>query len=207
MALEHLLSALERDAEAEAKALVDEAHREAARIAAESLDRLARRRAQWTAEQETALRADCRCAVAEAQRQARRQVLEARYRLLDRVFRAAGQRLPELARGAGYAEALPRQVEEILSYVDGPALLLCSPELEPAVRRLAPAAVTVRADPDVGPGLRAVSADGGLRVDATLAGRLARLRPILAIEALRQAEAGDGDEEPEPAPAALAAEA
>jgi vacuolar-type H+-ATPase subunit E/Vma4 len=204
MALEHLLSALERDAEAEAQGLMDEAGRETARIAAESRARLDRRRAEFAAGHEAVLGAAAAGAVAAARRLARRQVLEARERLLGRVFRAVEERLAEAACGAAYLRDLPREVATVLSYIEGPAVLHCPPGLEPAVRAavaaLAAPSITVRGDPAAGPGLRAVSAGGGLSVDATLAGRLARRWPGLAIEVLRQAEVAVEE------PAAVAAE-
>jgi vacuolar-type H+-ATPase subunit E/Vma4 len=198
MALEHLLGALERDAAAEAQGLLDEARREAARIAAESRDRRDRRRAEFAAGHEAVFRAAAAGAVAAARRQARRQVLEARERFLGRVLRTVEGRLAEAAGGEAYLRELPREAAAVLSYLEGPAVLHCPPGLEPAVRAavaaLAAPSITVRGDPAAGPGLRAVSAGGGLTVDATLAGRLARSWPRLAIEVLRQA--GAAVEEP-----------
>jgi len=186
MPLEHLLAELEREAEAAAERTLAEARTEAERIAAAAAERLAHRRAEYVAARRTELSADLGGALAAARREARRAALAARERLLERVFTEAARRLPEVAASETYAAALPGDVAAALAFLgDQPAVLRCTPALAERVRQAAgPAAATVVPDAAVGHGVRAEAADGSLVVDATLEGRLARLRPRLAIAVL-----------------------
>ena len=191
MALDDLLAAVEREAERKIATRLAGAWTDAARVAAGSAEHLARRRAEAEAARRAELRAAATREVEASRRAARRMVLEARERLLDRVFRAALQRLPSAVEGQAYAAALAAEVAEVLSYFGAePVVLRCPPALETRVRELAGRPeVTVRADPGLTTGLAAESADGALMVESTLQGRLGRLRPALAIEVLRRAGA------------------
>jgi vacuolar-type H+-ATPase subunit E/Vma4 len=192
MALDDLLAAVEREAERKIAARLAGAWTDAARVAAGSAEHLTRRRAEAAAARRAELRAAATREVEASRRAARRTVLEARERLLDRVFRAALQRLPTAVEGQAYAAALADEVAEVLSYFgDELVVLRCPPALEPRVREIASgrSGVTVAADPGLATGLAAESGDGELMVESTLEGRLGRLRPALAIEVLRQAGA------------------
>ncbi|HEY4591487.1 MAG TPA: V-type ATP synthase subunit E [Thermoanaerobaculia bacterium] len=192
MALDDLLAAVEREAERKIAARLAEAWTESARVAAGSAGHLARRRAEAAAARRAELRATATREVEESRRAARRTVLEARERLLDRVFRAARERLPAAMKGEAYAAALADEVAEVLSYFGAELVVLrCPPALEPQIRKLTSgfSGVTVAADPGLATGLAAESGDGELTVESTLDGRLGRMRPALAIEVLRRAGA------------------
>jgi fused signal recognition particle receptor len=191
VALEELLAALERDAEAAVQAVRDAAAAEAARIAAESRTQAERRRAEFVAARERELRAAGEVAAAEVGRRTRRAVLEARQGMLDRVFAAARERLAAVATQPAFTERLGDHLAEARAYLgDGPVTVRCPPELTARVRRLARPAdgITVVADPAAGTGLRVTSGDGTVEVDNTLDARLARLRPRLALEVLQRLE-------------------
>lgn len=191
MALEHLLAALERDAEATAEAELSAARAEAVRIEAESAARVEQRRASFVATRERELRAAGATAAAEVRRRTRRAILEARQRLLDRVFTAAEHRLRAAVDDPAFVERLGEYLAEARTYLgDGPVIARCRPELAARVRRLAAKAksVTVVTDPAAGTGIRLSAADGAVEVDNTLDARLARLRPRLALEVLQRLE-------------------
>lgn len=192
MALDDLLAAVEREAERKIAARLAEGWTEAARLATGSAEHLARRRAEAEAARRAELRAIATREVEESRRAASRTVLEARERLLDRVFRIAHERLPAAAGSEAYAASLADEVAEVLSYFDGePVVLRCPPALEARVREIAHgrSSVTVQPDSRLTTGLAAESADGTLAVESTLSGRLGRMRPALAIEVLRRAGA------------------
>jgi vacuolar-type H+-ATPase subunit E/Vma4 len=191
VALEHLLAALERDAEATAEAELSAARAEAVRIEAESAARVEQRRASFVAKRERELRAAGATAAAEVRRRTRRAILEARQRLLDRVFTAAEHRLRAAVDDPAFVERLGEYLAEARTYLgDGPVIARCRPELAARVRRLAAKAksVTVVTDPAAGTGIRLSAADGAVEVDNTLDARLARLRPRLALEVLQRLE-------------------
>lgn len=184
MPLAHLLGALERDATAEAAALAAEADARGAAIAAESDARIARRREAALGARRAELTGALELALAEARRAARGAALRARTRLLDRVFDAARGRFAGAAESPEYRAALPAQLAAALQAAgDDPAVVTGAKSLIPGLRAALPAGARaeVRADGAVGPGFRVAAADGALVVDATLAGRLEHLRPVLSI--------------------------
>jgi vacuolar-type H+-ATPase subunit E/Vma4 len=192
MPLEHLLVALERDADAQAQELRAEARAAAATVASACEERLARRRREVVGAREAELRAAAELALGEARRVGRRAVLEARQRLLERVFAAAQTALPDAGAGANYRGALPGHVAEAVACIgDEPGVIRCPATLVPALR----AAVTrykqleVRVDATIAAGFRLATADGGIEVDHTLAGHLERSRPRLALELLARLSA------------------
>lgn len=187
MALQDLIARLEADAEAQVDAIARRADEEvraiesaAAAQAAHELEAVrARRRAERLHEYEQA--------EALARRRARATELAARHELLDRVFARARDLLPELESAAGFAQALTRHAKEALSFLgaEAPARLRCNATtahvLDPvAADRRAP--TTIAIDSRVGPGVIAELLDGRVVVDNTLAARLDRLAPQLAIE-------------------------
>ena len=188
MALDHLLTALEHGAEAEAAALVDAARAEAEGITVETAARLAGERERRRAAGEARLADVTARAVAQARRRTRAAVLKARQRMLDRVFAAAELALRTAEGAAAFLARLPDDLAEARSYLPaGRARVHCRPALRARVRRLTrgDAALSVEPDPDSGTGLRLVAADGSVEVDLTLETRLAQLRPVLALELLR----------------------
>ncbi|HXF96362.1 MAG TPA: V-type ATP synthase subunit E [Gemmatimonadales bacterium] len=190
MALEHLLAALEREAAEQAQALIAAAQAECARITAASEERAAEYRRRALAPREAELRAEAERALAAARREARRAELDARARLLDRIFAGARELFPVTIAGEAYRRALPGFLAEALACVGpGPARVRCHPALTEAIRHALGNAgrgeVTVEPDPAVGSGFVLTTADGRVTVDHTLESRLARARPRLALEALR----------------------
>jgi vacuolar-type H+-ATPase subunit E/Vma4 len=122
-----------------------------------------------------------------ARRNARRAILEARARLLDRVFAAARGALPAAASGAAYRTSLAAALAAAITALgDAPAVVHAPAALIGDLERLRPSggAVTVVADAETGSGFRVVAADGALEVDDTLESRLERLRPELARRVL-----------------------
>lgn len=189
MPLEHLLAALERDATAQADALLADARAEAARITADAEARIAGRRRDVLGARERELRAAAEVALGEARRAARRTVLEARQRLLDRTFAAARGLFPETVLSAAYRAALPQQVAAALRCIgDVPAVIRCREALVPAVREIVAGTkhVSVESDAAAAPGFRLVTTDGAVEVDGTLDGRLERATSRLALAVLEQ---------------------
>jgi V/A-type H+/Na+-transporting ATPase subunit E len=188
----HLLEALEREARDQAEAVLEEARSTAAAITRDANERLALRRADALAAREAALRAAGDTTLGEARRAGRRRVLEARQRLLDRVFAAARARFSATITEPAYRAALPAHLAEALQAVgDGPAAVRCAEALVTSVRAAVADRkdVAVRSDATAPPGVTVVTADGAIEVDDTLDGRLERLRPRLSLEVLARLEA------------------
>ena len=191
MPLEHLLAALERDGGAQAEALFTEARATAAAIAREADELVARRRADTLSRRDAELRGAAEVAMGEARRAARRAVLNARQRLLERVFKAARDLFAEAIMGDTYRAALPTHIAEVLNAVgDAAGVIRCPETLVPAVRAVVARKkhVTVQGEPRARPGLIFATADRTIEVDNTLEGRLERLRARLALEVLGRLE-------------------
>jgi vacuolar-type H+-ATPase subunit E/Vma4 len=190
MGLEHLLDALERDANAQIDQLLVQARAEADGVTAAATAALAQRRGAAAEARERTRRLEVEQAVTRARRSARRSVLEARERLLERVFTAARNALPAAAAGAGYRAGLPAALAGALAALgDAEAVIRCPEPLVRDLERLRPPAtppVQVVVDPAAGSGFRVASADGAVEVDDTLETRLDRLRPDLARQVLAQ---------------------
>jgi vacuolar-type H+-ATPase subunit E/Vma4 len=190
MGLEHLLEALERDAKAQIEQLLAQARAEAEGVTAAMTAALAQRQAAAAEARERTRVIEVEQAVTRARRAARRSVLEARERLLERVFTVARSGLPAAAAGAGYRAGLPAVLAGALAAVGGEEVVIRCPEaLVSDLERLRPP-TTPRArvvlDPEAGSGFRVASADGAVEVDDTLESRLDRLRPELARRVLAQ---------------------
>ena len=190
MGLEHLLEALERDAKAQIEQLLAQARAEAEGVTAATTAALAQRQSAAAETRERTRLIEVEQAVTRARRAARRSVLEARERLLERVFADARSELPAAAAGAGYRAGLPAALAGALAAVGGEEVVIHCPEaLVQDLERLRPA-TTPRArvvvDPETGSGFRVASADGAVEVDDTLESRLDRLRPELARRVLAQ---------------------
>jgi len=187
VALDELLAALTRDAQAEADRVLTTARAEAASIAAASETEVDRRRANVLDTRMAELEQDVERALSEARLAARREVLEARERLLDRVFAAVKEGLAGALDHPRFREGLPQRLAEGLSAF-GPAetvVVAAPPRLAATVKRLLDGRASLEKDPAIlGVCLR--SADGAVRVDATLDARLDTRRRELARAALRQ---------------------
>jgi vacuolar-type H+-ATPase subunit E/Vma4 len=161
--IDALLARLEREAEAEITRVAAEGHAAAAAITASAADALARRQEEALAQREESRREAVERAVATTRHAARQRVLAARAQFLIRVFAQLEKALPGIAATPAYRSALSRDLARARAFLGG----------QPGAIRRAPTG-----------GLRLVTADGRLEVDVTLAGRMERLRPRLALEAL-----------------------
>lgn len=191
MPLEHLLAALERDGGAQAETLLTAARATAAAITREADVLVAHRRADALGAREAELRGAAELGLGEARLTARRAVLAARERLLERVFTAARDLFAEAIGGDTYRAALPTHLAEALNAVgDEPVVIRCPEMLVPAVRAVVVRKkhLTVQGDPAARPGITIVTTDGGIEVDNTLEGRLERLRARLALDVLGRLE-------------------
>lgn len=190
MALDELLAELRRTADATAAAVRADAEAEVARIRAAAATDSAGRRAVALEGVAAAEQNATALALGEARLAAQRVVLEARTRLLDRVFAAALER----ARSWSWREEDRRQLAERVSAALGfaggrTAELCCAPDLEAPVRAAAGPAATVRPDPALLGGFVLQTGDGLLRVDDTLPLRLERQRRTLAQAVMRRVDA------------------
>lgn len=185
--MDALLASLERDAEAEIERVLADARARAAAVTVEVDERLARRRRETLARREAEARAGLERALASARHAARQRVLAARETLLERFFAELRALLPALAAAPAYRGALPAELARARVFAgDAAVTARCAPALAPALRRVARrnGRLTVRPDARVAAGFRLVTADATLEVDGTLEGRVERLRPRLALEAL-----------------------
>src|SRR5512141_161599 len=114
MALDQLIAVLRREAEAEASSIQGAAAAEAAAIHARTETELAERRARVMAVQQRDRAAAVELALGAARQTARREVLEARWRVLGRVLGAVRGRLPQALVSAEYLAAFPEQLSEAL---------------------------------------------------------------------------------------------
>lgn len=190
MGFEALLAALERDAEAQAEALLAAAREDAARLRAVAESgvarRLAERRHQVAQEHERETSGE----VARARHAARARELEAQGALLDAVRRRAAERLATLETAA-WADAIPGMIATALRYAgEDPVVLRCAGAAAHAVRAAIPEQAKVRVVPDaaVPPGLVASAAGESVTIPLTLTHRLDALWPDLRLEVLRALE-------------------
>jgi vacuolar-type H+-ATPase subunit E/Vma4 len=191
VALDELLRTLEAEAGERVAALRAGARAEAEQIRAARAGESARRRAAILEAREAELRTGLAREVEAAEREARRQVLEARAGVLDRIRRRAEQLLAARAADPDSLRAQAADLERGLEYlgeasavVEVPAGLVAGLQARLGERgRAEPQPAGAR------PGLTIRSADGGLTVDATPGGRLARGWPQLSIELAARLEA------------------
>jgi vacuolar-type H+-ATPase subunit E/Vma4 len=191
MALEDLIRTRRRDAEQEAAAIQAAAQAEADAIRTRTDQDLAARRGSVLAEREAERRSAVELALSAARHEARRGVLEARARLLDRVFTAARDRFPAAVSAPEYRDILSRWLAEAIGCLAGRSgTLRGHPALREDLARLAAGrtGITLVDDPGVGSGFRLVSDDGAVEIDATLEDRLTRLEQRLRQEVLAALE-------------------
>jgi vacuolar-type H+-ATPase subunit E/Vma4 len=190
-----LLDELQRDAQAGIAARTDAARAEAARIRDIAAAHRERRRAQAVAERERALATRRESARAEAGEATLGRVLTARDAFLGRVFAETEQRLNALAA----AEDLPRRLAPLLAdalpFVEGDEpRARCAGSARAAVAAalvlLGRADLPIATDDAVPLGAVLERGDRSMRVVATLVARMERMRPTLAIEAVREIDAG-----------------
>ncbi len=193
MALDHLLEVLRQGAEAEVAAIIAAARTEAEAIRARSAAELAQRRGALLAAREAERHSAVEQVMSTSRRAARRDELEARQRLLDRIFAAATARFPAALGAAQYRAGLPRLVAEAIGCLgERKGTLRCHPVLGRELGRLVGTHPSVRVvtDPGAGSGFRLASDDGAMEIDATLEDRLLRRTTRIAVEVVARLEAG-----------------
>jgi vacuolar-type H+-ATPase subunit E/Vma4 len=173
-----LEEALRREGAERAIQMVETARRESERLRLEDEGSWTRARREALAEAEAEVRARTEAGLMRARRSARRRVLEARHRAIELVLAAARTRLARVC-----AEGAHRSGQELLE------LLEYLPGSDAVVRGPSALAGSVQKIDDALDGFVITSADGAVTIDATLARRLDRLRPLLAIQILQMLEA------------------
>ncbi len=191
MPLVELLASLEREAEANAAEQLKRARAEADRLLQVASGEEKAQVEEHLAQHALALRAVGAERLVLARRKAATAVLEARRKLLDRVFQGARTLQPEARGWASYQPALERDVHTLLALTAGEEVtLLCNSADCPSVLAAAGPGKRVEASLGVVAGVRLRSADGRLEVDRSLDGRLAAGRAQLAIRVMQQVEGG-----------------
>jgi vacuolar-type H+-ATPase subunit E/Vma4 len=189
MALEHLLAALEADAETKIAAALGAAREQASRLETESGDRIARLRAEALQQHQIQFRQETERMVATSRREARQELLLTRQRLLERVLRRAVELGPDVTRGSAYLAGLPADLARALSYLDQSRVIVrCSPELGTEMHRLLAEheQAKVEIQPTLGAGFVVAAADGSAVVDRTLARCLLLEEPWLRQEIVQE---------------------
>lgn len=180
MPLAELLTAFERDTEAEVRAILAAGTADVARIDEDA----ARARTEQIASAAAPAIADRRAVddsrIAEAAHRARAEVLVARAAMLDRIHAAVRAELTGLV-DARLGAALIGVA--VTCAAEEPGVLRCSPALVDAARAAAPATLRVEVDAAVATGA-IIELASGTQIAATLDAFLDREWPRLACEAL-----------------------
>jgi hypothetical protein len=119
-------------------------------------------------------------------------VLEARAETLELIRRRAEQLLAERAHDPGLLQVQTQDLERGLEYLGGASAVVEAPApLVASLQAMLDGRAHVVAQPATAarPGLTIRAEDGGLTVDATPAGRLARAWPRLTIDLAARLEA------------------
>jgi vacuolar-type H+-ATPase subunit E/Vma4 len=191
MALDSLIAILRREADAEASAIQAAAAADASAIRARSEAELSDRRARVLAIRQRDRAAAVELALVSARQSARREILEARWRVLGRVLEAMRSRLPQAVATAEYLAAFPEQLGEALHCLgsrSGKLRLL--PALADRARPLLDANPGVSLIPDstIGAGFVLESEDGAIGINGTLEDRLDRLASRVALDVMADLE-------------------
>lgn len=184
MGIEALIGSLVADGTAEAGRIRQAARDDAAAIVADAIAKGEARIAAARASAEAELRAQVSSALFRARRDGRREVLLAREKALEQVRAAAAATLRDAHDDAVLRAVLPALVRNAVAYLpDGPAVARCHPDVAPLVREAVRErrGVEVREDEAAPPGVVLEDAEGKVRVEETLAVRLARLWPVLRM--------------------------
>lgn len=180
MALAELVTAFERDTEAEVHAILAAGDADAARIDAAAARARAERIAGASGTFAAGRRLEAEARIADASRHARIAVLGARAAMLDCVRAAVRAQLPVLVDTRLGTNLIAAAVACV---GDEPGTLRCRPGLVEVARTLAPASVRVEADAEVATGA-IIELATGTRIEATLDAFLDREWPRLACEVL-----------------------
>lgn len=188
MALDHLLAALEREARAEADELLAAARADAAQRTTLADAAIARRREAALGGRAREQQAELEAALSAARLAARREVLDARERLVERVFDAVRAACGAAVTRADFVAGLPARAAAALTCVGAcDAVVLSAPAPLAAILAQGTTGdgrVTVREDAGAGAGFRLATADGSLEVVDTIEARIAARRAALARRAL-----------------------
>ncbi len=188
-----LLAELQRDAERMMATRAAEARAEAARIRDSAAMQRERRRAASVGEREQMLAQRREAARAAVVQSTLHDVLTAREAFVTRAFAEAERQLDALSASPDLADRLAPLVAQALAFLDADDLRArCAAPARAAVQGALASAgcagVPIELDATVATGAVLENAAGTVRVDATLAARLRRLKPTLAIDAVRQLE-------------------
>jgi vacuolar-type H+-ATPase subunit E/Vma4 len=190
MSLDQLLAALQREAQAEADRLLADAREDAARRAAVTEAAVAREREESLGAHAREQQAELEATLSAARLNARREVLEARERLLERVFAGIRGASPRAIAREEFIASLPGRIASALACVDPEEAIVLTvhPAIAAAVSALhaEDPRLTMREDPAIGSGFRAATADGTVEVIDTLEARMAAQHEPLARRALAQ---------------------
>jgi vacuolar-type H+-ATPase subunit E/Vma4 len=182
MSIDALLTLLDRQADAEASAVLAAGEAKARAILAAADAQVASRREQEVARVTGASRHALARATAAAGRRHREARLRERERVIDQVLAEAALVLAT-ASLERYQAILEPAVDATLRYLEGlPAVLRCRPDAAPQIERLVAGrtGVTVAPDADARAGVLGEAEDGSVAVDNTLTAWLTRRRPALA---------------------------
>jgi vacuolar-type H+-ATPase subunit E/Vma4 len=171
------VDAIQRNADAEVRAIEDDTEQTVRELTARQLER-GRAERHIAVERERAF----------ARRQARGRELEALHAQLRRIVTRARAVIPEAAASPRYIAVLPSHLEQALRFVEGlHPRVRCQPAyvhvLAPVIAR---SGAELVADDSIGPGVFVEAGDGSVVVDNTLAARLARGERDLIIELARK---------------------
>jgi vacuolar-type H+-ATPase subunit E/Vma4 len=191
VALKDLIAALEAEVEEKVAHELEAARNEAARIAAESAQLIARRRAELFSAREASIRRELAGELAEAEARVRTDWLAARESVIRKVLDVVRSRLPNLQQDDAYRNAFAGEVADALSYVEARDVIIrCAPGIAPHMARLLEGRSWMRIENDasISAGFRVIAENGRVEVDKTLDTRLRRLEPQLRIEIVRRLE-------------------
>jgi vacuolar-type H+-ATPase subunit E/Vma4 len=191
MSLGDLLRALDQDLETRIAALRTEAEAAAARVLAETGQRLDRRRNTELAIRESQLRSEAARRIETTRREATRRLLDAQAGALNRIRVRARELLLRTEPEPPLRSAVATAVRSALEYFgDKGVVVRCAPAWESALRPILDRRVGSRLEPaeGLGPGATITATDGSLEIDATLERRFDRLWPRLAIDLVRELE-------------------
>jgi len=193
MGLRELLVTLEDGAERERASVLDEARAGASRIRRERGSERERRRADFLRGVEREEVDASGKALSRARADARRSVLDARLRLLERVRAALERRIAEAGEDSRYLAVVERDLRDALGRLGRRDVVVRAGDdvaraLSAALEELGDSG-SIESDPSLTGGFVAASADGTVEIDATLEERLTHVWPGLAIEVVRSAEA------------------
>lgn len=192
MALDALLSALEKETDAKVEAILAGAQVEADRIFVDAEAAVARRRRDALAAAGVEARAAGHAKLARFRRTVRHDIMRARADLLERVFDRARLLFQSALCDPAFGTALAAHLQEALAFApeDEPVTLRCRHAIRPLLQPLVQGAgrFTLVEDESVGHGVYLCTSRSGLAIDNTLEARLMRARGRLAIELARAIE-------------------